>query len=429
MSSLRPGIASGVAFVLLSTGWATLPSGIAGCASTYSPPKLPPPPDFSVDGPDLASLDLAGAGGDLAGSVADLAGGGVGDLATTDDLATARDLGPACLDDPGSAPTLFVAAPAGGGLFAARLYAGMWTTVDASGAATDVALATVGKSPLVAVRLGNGTLAAARFDGCRGFEAPAAIAAAASTANRPALVGGASGDVVFRGSVSGDQRYYWSHFDGTNWGAIATQGNFLSTLPPTALRVGSVVHVVFSGTDTNLWDGVPQAAGGGSATQLSGNTSALAPAAALAGDGRLHVVYTGGNKHLYWFVAAAPATVHDLCDGQAAGCFIVSDAAPALAIGSDGAPTALFRGTDGKVYASRLTGTQWGAATLVSGNDTTSLAPAIAGGGSSALADVVYVREGDKALRHAQLVAAGWQAPVSIGTTAATGAPALTPVP
>ena len=143
---------------------------------------------------------------------------------------------------------------------------------------------------------------------------------------------------MFRGNTGGDQRYFWAHFDGSGWGAIAAQGNFLSTLAPTALRAGGAVHVVFAGTDDNLWDGVVQAAGGGSSTQLTGNTSKLAPAAALAPDGKVHVVYTGTNKHVYWFVAAAPATVHDLCDAQAAGCFIISDFAPALGVGSDGTP-------------------------------------------------------------------------------------------
>ena len=189
------------------------------------------------------------------------------------------------------------------------------------------------------------------------------------------------------------------------------------------------MHVVFAGTDDNLWDGVVQAAGGGSSTQLTGNTSKLAPAAALAPDGKVHVVYTGTNKHVYWFVAAAPATVHDLCDGQAAGCFIISDFAPARGVGSDGAPVALFRGTDGKVYASTLAGTQWGAAALVSGADTTALAPAIAGDGSGALVDVVYVRDGDRVARHAQLGAGGWQPATTVAATALTGAPALAAAP
>ena len=409
-----------------------------GCASTYAPTDPPPPRDFSVDAVDLGS-GTGGNGEPADMAVRDLAGavdlGVAADLAHGADLARAADLAHACVGgddgDGGVAPSLWLAAPTAGGLFAARWRSGAWTTLAApSGAVDDVALAAVAGRPLVAARLHDNTLVAARYDSCSGtLSALAAIATAASTAARPALVGGSSGDVVFRGAVNGDQRYYWAHFDGTAWGAIATQGNFLSTLAPTAVRAGGSVHAIFAGTDGNLWDGVVQASGGGAATQLTGNTSALAPAAAVAPDGAVHVLYTGMNQHIYWFVASAPATVHDLCDGQPAGCFIVTDAAPAIAFGSDGNAVALFHGTDGKLYASRLSGSQWGAATGISGSDTTTLAPAIAPGVDGSLADVVYVRAGDGAARHAQLTAGGWQAPVSIAGATLTAAPALAATP
>jgi hypothetical protein len=321
--------------------------------------------------------------------------------------------------------------------FAARLRGGTWTTLPApSGAVDDVALTAVAGRPLVAARLHDATLASSLFDRCRGDFAPlAAISPAASTAVRPAVVGGAVADVVFRGAVNGDQRYYWSRFDGTSWGPVATQGNFLSTLPPSVVRSGSDVRAVFAGTDTNLWNGLVQPTGGGTATQLTGNTSPFQPAAAVAVDGTLHVVYTGGNHHLYWLVAAQPSAVHDLCDGQPAGCFIVSDAAPALAIDADGAPVAVFHGNDGKLYASRLSGTQWGPATGVSGADTTSLPVAVvggsggSGGAGGSLADVAYVRDADHVARHAQLTAAGWQPAETVAATALSGAPALTRTP
>ncbi|MGZ3428666.1 MAG: hypothetical protein ACXVCV_18565, partial [Polyangia bacterium] len=187
------------------------------------------------------------------------------------------------------------------------------------------------------------------------------------------------------------------------------------------------VHAIFAGTDNNLWDGVVQAAGGGTSTQLTGNTSALMPAAAVAPGGAVHVVYTRTNQHLYWFMSSTPATVHDLCDGQAAGCFIVTDAAPTLAFGNDGSGVAVWHGTDGKLYGSRLVGAQWGAAAAVSGGDTTALPPAIAAG-PSGIIDVVYVRS-DGTPRHAQLTAGGWQAPVTVAATVLTGAPALAATP
>ena len=328
-------------------------------------------------------------------------------------------------------PTLWLAAPTAGGLFAARRRGGTWATLaPSSGAVDDVALAAVGGRPLVAVRLHDATLAAARYDLCRGSFAPLApIATAAMTAARPSLVGGTVGDLVFRGAVAGDQRYYWSHFDGATWGAIATQGNFLSTLAPTAVRAGGGVHAIFAGTDSNLWDGVVQAIGGGTSTQLIGNTSALAPAAAVAPDGAVHVVYTGTNQHLYWLISAQPSIAHDLCEGQPAGCFIVTDAAPALTMDSDGNALAVFHGTDGKLYASRLAGTQWGPATAISGSDTTSARRPQSPAASRRIADVVYVRASDGAARHAQLTASGWQPPVTVAGAVLTGAPALATTP
>jgi hypothetical protein len=424
MASLRVGLAIAVFSTVSAVG--------GGCAATYPTTDLPPPRDFSVD--DQAIGGSGGNGADDLGAPADLATTSGRDLATatTTDLAATHDLMAACVEseDGGVVPALWLAAPSAGGLFAARLRGGSWTTLTPAGggAVDDVALAAVGGHPLVAARLHDATLAAARYDACRGgFLPPSAIGAAASTAARPALVGGASGDVIFRGSVNGDQRYYWSHFDGSAWGAIATQGNFLSTLAPTAVRAGGAVHAIFAGTDDNLWDGVVQATGGGASTQLTGNTSALAPAAAVAPGGAVHVVYSGTNQHLYWFVASTPATVHDLCDGQAAGCFILTDAAPALAFGSDGSAVAVWHGTDGKLYGSRLVGTQWGAAALVSGGDTTALPAAIAGG-AGAIVDVVYVRS-DGTPRHAQLTASGWQTPVTVAAVALTGAPALAATP
>jgi len=426
MASLR----AGIAIAIFST--------VTGCASTYPTTDLPPPRDFSVD--DLADgtgsggngdgADLAAVGGDLGGA-RDL--GMPADLTVVSDLRM-PDLATACVNDGdadgGVVPTLWMIAPSAGGMFAARLRGGAWSTLaTAAGAVDEVALAAVAGRPLAAARLHDATLVAATWDACRAeFSALASVGVAASTAARPALVGGGAGDLVFRGAVNGDQRYYWAHFDGAAWGAIATQGNFLSTLAPTAVRAGGAVHAIFAGTDGNLWDGVVQAAGGGTSTQLTGNTSGMAPAAAVAPGGAIHVVYTGTNQHLYWFVAGAPATVHDLCDGQAAGCFIVTDAAPALAFASDGNAVAVWHGTDGKLYASRLAGTQWGAASAISGSDTTTLAPAIAGGVAGSLADVVYVRS-DGTPRHAQLTSGGWQAPVTVAAAALTGAPALAATP
>ena len=414
--------------------------GSAGCAVSYAPNQPLPARDFSVDTPDLGGVGVGGNGGDdlaVATTAMDLAV--AQDLAARDLAAAApHDLAPACVDDGdgGVAPTLWLAAPAAGGLFTARLRGGAWTALPtvASAAVDDVAMAAVAGKPMLAARLHDTTLQAAAWDSCRDtFASPAAIAAGAAAANRPAFVGssggGSAGDLVFRGAVNGDQREYWAHFDGAAWGAIATEGNFLATLPPAAVRAGGAVHAIFVGTDANLYDGVVQASGGGAATQLTGNTSNLAATAAVAPGGAVHVLYTGTNEHIYWFVTSAPATVHDLCDGQPSGCFIVSDAAPLIGFGSDGNAVAVYHGTDGKLYASRLSGTQWGAAAGISGSDTTSLPAAIATGAPGGdVADVVYVRS-DGTPRHAALTAGGWQAPVTVAAATLTGAPALAATP
>ncbi|HEY2746407.1 MAG TPA: hypothetical protein VGL86_17365, partial [Polyangia bacterium] len=335
-----------------------------GCAATYGPTNVTPPRDFSVDDPDLGG---DGTGGNGAGADMAVATAGGADLAVARDLAVAhdlaaadlamtRDLSPACVDDGdgGVTPTTWMAAPTSGGLFTARLRGGAWTALAtiAGGAVDDVALAAIADKPMVAAKLHDTTLEVAAWDSCHDrFGALAAIAAGAATAARPAFVGGSAGDLVFRGAVNGDQRDYWAHFDGAAWGAIATEGHFLSTLAPAAVRAGGAVHAIFVGTDGNLYDGVVQATGGGAATQLTGNTSALPAAAAVAPGGAVHVVYTGTNQHIYWFVTSAPATVHDLCDGQPASCFIVTDAAPLIGFGSDGNAVAVYHGTDGKLYA------------------------------------------------------------------------------
>jgi hypothetical protein len=429
MSSARVG---------LVVAW--LASAAGGCASTYPPP--PAPRDLSAgdlavgDMAVTAVTDMSAVAGDMSAVAGDMSAVAGDDLAMPlppPDLA-APDLARCAApnddgdDDGGAPPTLYLVAPTANGLFAARARAGAWTALPATAGAValdEVALALVAGRPLAVARLHDDTLAAAVYDRCAGWPAPVAVTAGASTAARPALVGGTGGDVIFRGSVNGDQRYYWVRFDVQAWSAIATQDNFLSTLAPNIVRVDASVHTIFAGTDGNLYDGVAQPSGGGSATRLDGNTSSLAPAAARAPDGRLHVVYTGMDRHLYWFVAAQPAQVHDLCDGQPAGCFILSDASPVLAIGSDGAPVAVFHGTDGKLYGSRLAGSQWSAASAVSAGEVTAFAPALAPGVDGSLADLVYVRDADKQPRHARLTDGGWQAPATVAPVALQGSPAL----
>ncbi|HEX4456883.1 MAG TPA: hypothetical protein VIA18_02885, partial [Polyangia bacterium] len=145
--------------------------------------------------------------------------------------------------------------------------------------------------------------------------------------------------------------------------------------------------------------------------------------------GAVHVLYSGDDDHLYSFVAAQPTVVTSLCDGQPAGCFVVTDAAPLLAIGSDDTPVALYHGSDGALYSAQLVGGLWTAVVAVSAGETTRLPAAIVTGSNGSIVDVVYVRDADNLPRHASLGAGGWSAPITVADTPLTAAPALTVAP
>ncbi len=378
----------------------------------------------AATGVDLAAADLAATGVDLAAAT------GVHDLAIVADFAAADDLARCPYAPAGAASTLYLLAPSGSGLFAARVAAGGWSALPAAAGAVavdDVALATVAGRPFAVLCQHDATLASVRFDDCSGFVAPAPIGAL-SSALPPALVGGATTDVVFRGNIDGDARLYWLHDDGSGFGSAAVEGNFLSTLAPTAFRAGSDVHTVFTGTDGNLYDGIVQA-NGGAATALTGNTSARGPAVAVDQGGSVHVLYSGDDNHVYSFVTSQPTVVHSLCDGQPASCYVVTDAAPLLAIGSDDTPVAVYHGSDGALYSAQLVGDAWTTVVAVSAGETTSLPAALVTGSGGSIVDVVYVRDGDGLPRHATLGSAGWTPPVTIAATPLTGAPALTVAP
>jgi hypothetical protein len=420
-------------------------TGVAACASTYAPVNEPPPRDFSVGGGDLGAGGVGGVGaGDMTsvsggngggGNGGSGGGGNGGDMAAPippPDLATARDLMPACAasiaDDGGVAPGLHLAAPGpGGSLFAARFDGAAWTTIPTTSGVqvSDVAIAAAGNParPLIVARTTAAQLHATILDPCyRQYPALTQIRSDAWTALRPAVIGSSSGaDAVFRGAF--DSKLYWSRFDGSDWSVIATDGNLTTNQIPAPLYESGAIHAVYAATSNAITDGTLQASGG-TAAALGGTTTLTPAAVAVGGDAV--IVFTGQNQHVFWLAASAPSTIHDLCDGQS-NCYILAEAAPALAVNGDGTLVAIYRGTDHHLYSSSLPSgaSAWTGVLPVSGSsESTTLAVALSGGVGGADAEAVYVRSGDGFPRHARFVSGAWQV-ATVAGVALTGAAAL----
>jgi hypothetical protein len=82
-----------------------------------------------------------------------------------------------------------------------------------------------------------------------------------------------------------------------------------------------------------------------------------------------------------------------------------------------------------KLYASTLTGAQWGAAAPVSAGEAITFLPAIAPGVGGATVEVVYVRDSDKALCHSRLVGGTWTVAHTLTGQTLEGDPALAAAP
>jgi hypothetical protein len=393
------------------------------------------PGDMSVTPPDLAApgLTMDQAADDL--TAIDLT---AIDL-TAIDLTPAIDLAPiACDPDAGSgAPSrLYLAAiGAQGALVTAQFdVATGWSALatDSQRSLGELSLAVgPGASPLVVARLSDAppTLAAATVAPCADkLSSPAPLFAGAYTSRRPALVGGPAADVVFRGGVNGDARLYHTHFDGS-WSAAARQDDFFTDLAPSVVRVGGGLHALFTGQDHKLYDGTIVDSGtGGTATEVTGATSALSPAAVVATDGTTCVVFTGMDTNLYE-VARAPGGAYGaakkLCPSNA--CLAQSDFEPQLALTASGLPMVAFHGTDQKIYASvRAANGAWSMPTqATSGLETTDFSAALASGLGGADAELVYVRKSDGALRHARLTNGTFSLQPPLAGVVAQAAPAL----
>ena len=155
------------------------------------------------------------------------------------------------------------------------------------------------------------------------FPPPTQIFANALTLNRPAAAGGASGDLVFRGSFMMDQRLYHSKSaDARAWDAPFTQSDLLTTRNPSLVRLGDGLHVVYAGGEDKIFDATIADSGGGGSATRTGSTdahkTARAPVALVDGAGALHVVFTAVDSNLMWFRRAADGT-HDLLRFRLAG--------------------------------------------------------------------------------------------------------------
>ncbi len=378
--------------VLFSCG--LFPISLPSCAESSSAEDIGVHADFAGD----LSVDDLGAnfdqhsGGDLPGSC---------------------DLG--VPPDGGGPERLFVAATTTGGApYAALRASGSWGAVPTSGGGLlALVAAEFADRPMIVGRQTDDGLGAALYDPCLALlPSPSMLFALAFTAERPAVVGGSRVDVVFRGSISGDQRLYATHYDGA-WQPALTLGNFLSTLPMAALRSGSDIHTVFTGTDGTIYDGVVNGSGG-AATPIAAAGSNRGPAAVIDSDGTMYVVWKASDTNLVW--SARPAggafsSAKGLCDGQGA-CLIASDELPVLSLDRSGAPVAAWLGKgDGLVYTARLAvgGAIWSAA-LAASTEATALPPALAPGLSDAELELVYVRASDGQGRHARKIAGSFSA-------------------
>jgi hypothetical protein len=359
-------------------------------------------------------------------AVPDLAHDGGGDGAVVScDLGSNAD---------GGAEVLVVSATAvDGTAYAAARMDGVWSVVGAAGSALSALVATqrMGQAVLIGRRTDDTLVSTAAAACLIDFPAPTPIFSMAFTAERPAPVGGAAIDLVFRGSISGDQRLFHSRYD-SGWTAAQPLGNFLSILPPVALRVDAQVHAIFTGTDNKLYDGLVDNSGG-AATPLPNATSSHGPAAVLSGGGVTYVVFTGDDTNLYYSTHAG-ATAYtaplSLCDGQS-GCLIASNQAPVMTLDGSGAPTVAWIGKgDGLVYTSSydVGAAQW-SAPLAATTEPTALLPAIATGLSDSTLELVFARNTDGQGRHVRKVGAVFTAAVDLPGPKLGSQPSLVRLP
>lgn len=296
---------------------------------------------------------------------------------------------------------------------------------------------------VIGVRETSNQLSAAIEVNCPGIPPALVALPSASTPVRPALrVTDQYNDVVFRGSIADDHRYYVQRFTASGASAAVTQGNLLSLTTPALYGTDDAVGVVFAADDGKIYDGTTSGAGG-SASAIPSATSTRPPALVTLADGSLLLVFTGDDTNLYFArrtsLGADAGTTWSaprlVCDGQSS-CLIASLQPPTLTLDALGNAVVLWVGkdtgtnSDKGVYASLFDATgagQFGSAAAVSDeitHDPIAAAPGIDG----ASVEAAWVREGDGFLRHARLIGT-WQAATTIEGKAFRTRPELVTMP
>ncbi len=440
--------------------WAVVLFFAVGCANAERE-EHPTHLDFglSPDASDLsASLSDLGTARDQA--MADQREGDASDegMASSSDFSVEEDLEPppalrppVTCDLSGGVPSrLWMAGVASGGaLFAARFHPSTGWQVVSVAAAPVVAEAAVGLvagQPILVDRRAGDSVDSAAYDGCSGsFAAPSQIFAAATTLDRPSLAGGASGDIVFRGSVSADQRLYHSRSsDGTSWSAPAAQAHMLTTLNPVAVSYGGGIHALFTGTDQPsygyLYDGAIDDGGNNLPSQIgtTSSQSSLPPAALVDGNGRLVVVWTQTDGNLEWFTRAADGTttVGPSLFSCTSSCTVTSPLSPSLALDASGNVVVAWSGGNKLVYSSTLSGSTWslpqqasGTCTSTLGDCESTLPPALSTGLAGDDLEMVFVRDSDGKAVHVRMQSGVWQTPAVFTSTNFLTQPSLVTSP
>jgi hypothetical protein len=412
---------------------------VLGCAN---PARMTPPPhlDFGLD--DLAMAeppDLSVPPPDLSTAPPDLSM-----PSPKPDLAETADLLPTGCDDAGTTGHLFLAAVGSSNALLDNRFteAGGWNAyeIDNLPAVASVAETLEAGRPLVVARQTDSALSTTAADSCsQQFAALQSIGFNLKTSVRPGALPGA---VVFRGSA--DSNLYYMYRPSTLWLGPVKQNAMSASGTFALVRFENELEVYYSDGGKLSFGKVQSPNGGGPAAQILTLTTAQPPAAVLDGGGRLHVVFVGTDTNLYWIWRDANgawdnANLHQLCDGQA-GCLIDTNLPISLALDSAGVPIAAWVGINAphKVYTSRLlsaAGPQyWDAVQTASGSCSTkdcetTVGPALATGLGSAQAELVFVSDMDGRARHARLLpvdmGAGWGEPVSISGPNLLDTPAL----
>jgi hypothetical protein len=135
--------------------------------------------------------------------------------------------------------------------------------------------------------------------------------------------------------------------------------------------------------------------------------------AAMTGGAELVVVYVrSGDKQVMWLSRTAGSWSVALPIG---GAFTADRVALTGLAG--GAALVAFRGTDGKLYASRFAAGAWSAPIKVAGETLLASTPALARGVAGAEAELAYVDTAN-AVYHARLLNNAWTAPTQAGAAA-----------